>query len=252
MGYLHAGHVALMHTAGEHCSRVVATLFVNPMQFGPREDLQHYPRDIERDKERASEAGCSLLFAPSNDIMYPDGYQTTVSLAKISKGLCGIHRPGHFEGVATVVTKLFNLVQPDLAVFGEKDYQQLALLRQLVKDLDFDISILGHPIVREEDGLAMSSRNANLSPESRKQAVCLYSALRYAKKRIAGGIPLAAAQLRREIMERLASVDTCQVDYVEFVDAKTLSPLDEVRPGDLLALAAVFEGKVRLIDNIIL
>lgn len=181
MGFFHKGHLSLMKTARDTCDKVVTSLFVNPMQFGENEDLDSYPRDQERDCALAQQEGVDVLFVPGSEDIYPKHFQTKISVTKLSQGLCGADRPGHFDGVATVVAKLFNIVNPDVAVFGQKDFQQLALIKQLVKDLNFQIEIIGNPIVREADGLAMSSRNKYLNSEEREVATCLYRAIQKAK-----------------------------------------------------------------------
>lgn len=252
MGYFHEGHLALMRHVAQLCDKTVATIFVNPRQFGPQEDLTNYPRDLQRDAELAGNNGVHLLFSPSPDDIYPQDYQTDVTVKNLSQGLCGTSRPGHFVGVATVVSKLFNLVQPDIAVFGQKDYQQLAVLKRLVMDLNFPVEIISHPIVREADGLAMSSRNKNLSPQSRQNALCLYKALQYAAQKVGEKKQLPARQIIDELSNRLKPIAECEIDYISIVDPATLKEKDIVQSGDLLALAAYFNNKVRLIDNIIL
>jgi pantoate--beta-alanine ligase len=252
MGFFHDGHLALMKEAKRKCDKTVVSIFVNPRQFGPQEDLDKYPRDIERDMELARLAGVDLLFCPAVETMYPEGYQTSVSVSLLSRGLCGASRPGHFDGVATVVAKLFNLVQADIAVFGEKDYQQFTLIRQMVLDLDFPVEVVGHPIVREPDGLAMSSRNKYLSAQERIDAVCLHKALLYATQRIAVQKQITAILLIEELREMLEKTPGCRVDYISIVHSKTLTPKTIAEQGDVLALAVFFNNKVRLIDNIML
>ncbi len=252
MGFFHEGHLALMRKAKSRCDKTVVTVFVNPRQFGPQEDLRHYPRDFEGDVGKARQQGVDLLFSPDPEEMYPQGYQTSVSVAHLSQGLCGASRPGHFDGVATVVAKLFNLVRPDIAVFGQKDYQQLALLQQMNSDLNFGVEIIAHPIVREDDGLAMSSRNKYLTPVQRRNAVCLYAALQHAAACIAEMSSLPASVLAAEVKSKFVGVDDCALDYVAVVDAWSLQPKKTAKRGDVVALAAFFGGKVRLIDNIML
>lgn len=247
MGYLHAGHLALVQRARQECDYVVASIFVNPLQFGPAEDFDRYPRDLERDSALLTEGGCDLLFAPTVDEMYPQKQVTFVEPTLLTEHLCGASRPGHFRGVATVVTKLLHLVEPDRAYFGEKDAQQLAVIRRMVADLNMDVTIVGVPIVREPDGVAMSSRNAYLNPEERKAAVVLSQALSLARELVGGGERDAGAVLgaMRDLIarERLA-----RIDYVSAVDADTLQPVARLGDRVLVALA-VYIGKTRLIDN---
>ncbi len=250
MGYFHEGHLALMRRAKELADKLVVSIFVNPIQFGPQEDFAAYPRDLERDARLAEEVGVDVLFVPDDQEMYPPGYQTFVEVTELSKPLCGAKRPGHFRGVATVVLKLFNIVRPHLAVFGLKDYQQFLVIRQMVKDLNLDVEIIGHPIVREKDGLAMSSRNTYLSPEERQSALCLYQALRLAQEKIKEGNREVAA-LKEELSRFILSHPYTKIDYIEFCDPETLAPVDYINQKTLLALA-VFVGRARLIDNTIL
>ena len=247
MGYFHEGHLALMRRARELADKVVVSIFVNPIQFGPKEDFASYPRDLERDAKLAEEIGVDLLFVPEAEEMYPSGYQTFVEVTELSKPLCGAKRPGHFRGVATVVLKLFNIVRPHLAVFGLKDYQQYLVIRQMVKDLNLDVEIVGHPIVREEDGLAMSSRNTYLTPEERKSATCLYQALVLAERRVREG-EREAQRLKDELSRFILSHPYTRIDYIEFCDPETLAPVEHLEGETLLALA-VFVGRARLIDN---
>ncbi len=251
MGYLHEGHVELLRVGRARADALIFTLFVNPSQFGPREDLSRYPRDEAGDLARAREAGADLAFCPEADAMYPPGYQTWVTVEQLSQPLCGASRPGHFRGVATVVGKLFNLTLPHVAVFGEKDFQQLALIRRMTADLDFGIEIVSVPIVREPDGLAMSSRNAYLSPEERQAALCLSRGLAAARARFAAGErdPVALVAAARSPIE---SEPLAHIDYVELRDAATLESIDaDVARPAVLAMA-VFLGKTRLIDNAVL
>lgn len=252
MGFFHEGHLALMKAAASHADRIVTSIFVNPLQFGPSEDLDQYPRDLDRDTALAEKTGVDLLFIPEAAEMYPKGYQSTITVPQLTQSLCGKSRPGHFDGVATVVTKLFNLVQPDIAVFGRKDYQQLAMIKRMVIDLNFDIEIIGHPIIRESDGLAMSSRNKYLDQKARKDALCLSRGLQHARKKVQQNGSQPADQLIAQVIEFLSSVNSCKVDYVAIVDAETLEDKYMAEPGDVAALAAYFNEKVRLIDNIIL
>jgi pantoate--beta-alanine ligase len=250
MGGLHEGHLSLLREARGRCDLLIMSLFVNPTQFGPNEDLNRYPRDEEGDLKRAEECGVDLVFSPEVASMYPKGFQTSISLSELSKPLCGAGRPGHFEGVATVVTKLFHAALPDLAVFGQKDAQQLAIIRQMVLDLDFGIEIVGAPIVREEDGLAMSSRNAYLSEEERKQALSLYQGLCAARQRYDEGAK-DASTLVGAARSVIGASPLAKIEYLELRDASTLQEVAEVEAPALLAVAAAF-GQTRLIDNIVL
>jgi pantoate--beta-alanine ligase len=250
MGYLHEGHLSLVRLAAARCDHAVISIFVNPTQFGPGEDLDRYPRDLEGDLAKAEAAGAELAYVPEAATVYPPGYQTRVTVPDLAAPLCGASRPAHFGGVATVVTKLLNVVQPDVAVFGQKDYQQLQVVRRLVRDLDLPVEILGGPTVREPDGLAMSSRNAYLSVEDRAQAVCLVAALRQAWQRFDAGERDAAA-LVRAAWDVIAAHAAARIDYVELRDADTLAPVDRVADRAVLALA-VFFGTTRLIDNTVL
>lgn len=250
MGYLHEGHASLMVEARKLAPIVVASIFVNPTQFGVNEDLDSYPRDLERDKKVAAEAGVDVIFAPQAADMYPSGYQSYVNVEELTRHLCGASRPGHFRGVTTVVTKLFNIVMPAVAIFGRKDYQQLAVIRRMVLDLNMDIEIVGMPIVREADGLAMSSRNAKLAPADRVKALCLSRAMAEARKVFREGEQSVAA-LRGEALAVIEAEEGAEVDYLEFRDPDSLDPLAKADEKTLLALA-VRVGGVRLIDNCIL
>ncbi|CAH0299421.1 pantoate--beta-alanine ligase [Pseudomonas mediterranea] len=249
MGNLHSGHVALVTKAAQRADFVVTSIFVNPLQFGAGEDLDKYPRTLAADQEKLLQAGCHLLFAPSVEEMYPDGMagQTRVSVPQLSEGLCGASRPGHFEGVATVVSKLFNMVQPDLAVFGQKDFQQLAVIRALVHDLNLPIQIIGEPTVRAEDGLALSSRNGFLSPEQRAVAPVVYRSL----SSIAEAIRQGQRDFPALVAEQVKQLEAAGMrpDYLEVRHARTLRPaMPEDR--DLVILVAAFLGTTRLIDNL--
>lgn len=249
MGNLHSGHAALVTKAAQRADFVVASIFVNPLQFGAGEDLDKYPRTLAADQERLLQAGCHLLFAPGVEEMYPDGMavQTRVSVPQLSEGLCGASRPGHFEGVATVVSKLFNMVQPDLAVFGEKDYQQLAVIRAMVRDLNMPIQIIGEPTVRAEDGLALSSRNGYLSPEQRAAAPALYRTLSAMAEAIRKGqrdFPALIADGQAQLVAA-----GFRPDYLEVRHALTLRPAI-VDDRDVVVLAAAYMGTTRLIDNL--
>jgi pantoate--beta-alanine ligase len=245
MGALHAGHVALLEEGRRRGDKLVLSIFVNPMQFGPNEDLARYPRDLPGDLAKAAGAGTDVAFVPQPNDIYPAGFQTTIEVRELARGLDGLFRPGHFAGVATVVAKLFNIVQPDLAIFGQKDFQQLAIVRRLVVDLAMGIEIVGLPTVREPDGLAMSSRNAYLSAAERTRALSLARALFAARDRAADGerdaqVLVAGAR---------AALDVDRLDYLELCDAATLVTLVQLdRPAVLLV--AAFVGRTRLIDNI--
>jgi pantoate--beta-alanine ligase len=250
MGYLHAGHLSLVTEAQRRSDLTVASIFVNPLQFGAHEDLDRYPRDVEHDTMLLRQAGTNLLFLPDVQSMYPEGFQTRVLVERVTRGLCGAARPTHFAGVTTVVAKLFNMVKPHVAVFGRKDYQQLVAIRRMVADLNFDIEIVGAPIVREADGLAMSSRNTYLSPAERAAARCLSAALRAAVAEVdhgeTDGLRILAAARRVIANEPLA-----RLEYATLTDPETLEEVSAVRAPTLLALAAHI-GKTRLIDNCIL
>jgi len=225
------------------------SIFVNPTQFGPNEDFDRYPRDLERDLKLAEAAGVDVVFAPSVKEMYPDGYKTYVNVEGITEVLCGKSRPGHFRGVTTIVTKLFNIVEPHRAYFGQKDAQQVAVIKKMVKDLNMNVEIITCPIVREEDGLAMSSRNVYLSPEERKSAVILSKSLMEAEELIKKG-ETDAKKIRKYIIDRIQTEKNAVIDYVEVVNADTLENVDEIKGRVLVALAVKF-GSTRLIDNVI-
>ncbi|SNB45956.1 pantoate--beta-alanine ligase [Geobacter sp. DSM 9736] len=250
MGYLHQGHASLMREARRLSDIVVTSIFVNPTQFGAGEDFDAYPRDMERDKSIAEASGVDIIFAPKASAMYPRGYETYVDVERLTLPLCGASRPGHFRGVTTVVCKLFNIVMPHIALFGEKDFQQLAVIRRMVEDLNMGIEILGMPIVREEDGLAMSSRNAYLSPVQRQEALCLKRALDAVRTSYMSG-ELRVAALRETALAEISKVSSAVVDYAEFCDKHTLDEVLTAGAGTLLALA-VRIGTTRLIDNTIL
>lgn len=247
MGYLHAGHISLVAESRRHTDHTVVSIFVNPMQFGPNDDLERYPRDLEHDSRLLEEAGASLLFLPDAREIYPQGFETYIEVERTAQGLCGASRPGHFRGVATVVTKLFHITRPHVAVFGEKDWQQLAVIRRMVRDLDFGIDIIGGPIVRDADGLALSSRNAYLAPAERRAALCVPRAIEAARQLAADGqrdcLRLLAAA--RRVLSEDASV---RIDYVNLVDPDTLEDIATLDRRALLAVA-VWIGKTRLIDN---
>jgi len=247
MGALHQGHLSLVEAAKASADRVVASIFVNPKQFGPNEDLSRYPRQEAKDAEMLQTAGCHVLFLPSVEEMYPEGFATNVSVSGVSSGLCGDDRPGHFDGVATVVTKLLNMARPDIAIFGEKDFQQLAVIRRFVTDLNMGIEIIGAPIVREADGLAMSSRNAYLTAEQRAIASALPRVLAKVRDQIAGGADVAAAL--EDGAQALLDAGFAQVDYLELRDARSLEPMTALDREARLFVAAKL-GTTRLIDNL--
>ena len=250
MGALHEGHVSLVHLAAKHADRIVVSIFVNPTQFGPHEDFARYPRDEAGDLDRCRAAGVHAVFLPSVREMYPPDATVFVDEAKLSLGLCGAARPGHFRGVLTVVAKLLLIVGPDVAVFGRKDAQQLALIERMVRDLDLPVRILPAPILREPDGLAMSSRNRYLSPDERAHALCLRRALDHAEAAFRGGAT-DAKTLLGELRTQIEATPGTRIDYVEAVDAATLEPVAVLRPNTLVALA-VRVGATRLIDNTVL
>lgn len=250
MGALHEGHLSLVRRARELCDFTVASIFVNPLQFGPQEDFAKYPRAFERDSQLLDAEGVDVVFAPEAEAMYPPATTTYVVVEELSGKLCGRSRPGHFRGVTTVVAKLFHIVEPDFAVFGQKDAAQCAIIRRMVRDLDFDVRIEVGPIVREPDGLAMSSRNAYLSPAERKAAVVLYRSLCRVQALAEGG-ERSAQKLIAAGRGVLAEEPTARLDYFEIVDPDSLDPLEEVSRGALVAVAA-FLGATRLIDNVVL
>src|SRR5215211_1633161 len=250
MGYLHEGHLSLVRRARQDCDHVVVSIFVNPTQFGPTEDLSKYPRDPDRDLSLLQPLGVDLVWMPTPEIMYPDGYQTWVDVETVTRPLEGAMRPGHFRGVTTVVAKLFNAVQPQRAYFGQKDAQQAAVIRQMTRDLNFPIEVVICPIVREPDGLAMSSRNVYLDPEERKAATVLYRALNAARNVYENG-ERQAENLRQMMREVIASEPLAQMQYVSCADYDTLEELKTVAGKSLLSMA-VFLGKTRLIDNFVL
>lgn len=248
MGFLHEGHLSLMREGRRRADVVAVSIFVNPTQFGPREDLSRYPRDFEGDVARCASAGVDVVFAPEPSEMYPPGYETYVEVTEVSRGLCGERRPGHFRGVATIVTRLFTLFRPDVALFGEKDYQQLQVIQALNRDLHLDVDVVGMPTVREADGLAMSSRNAYLSPEERQRALALSRGIRAAQALHRAGT--TSARMLIDAARRELAAAGLREDYVELVDATRLTPLAEVAAGQRARmLVAAFSGTTRLIDN---
>lgn len=250
MGFLHEGHLSLMRQARKGCDLLVVSIFVNPTQFGPNEDLDAYPRDFERDEALCEGEGVDILFYPESDTMYAADASVWVDEEVLSGVLCGESRPGHFRGVCTVVTKLFNLVQPDVSVFGEKDAQQLRIIERMVRDLNVPVNIVRGPIVREPDGLAMSSRNKYLTEEQRRHALCLKQSLDHATDLFGQGMT-ATADLRAAMAYLIGMVPGAEIDYIEFVDDASLAPVEFVKDRVLVALAVKF-GRTRLIDNSVL
>ena len=249
MGYLHEGHKSLIDKAVAQNDKVVVSVFVNPMQFGPTEDLESYPRDMDRDAALCEKAGAALIFHPEPEEMYDDNFSSFVDMNTLTGGLCGKTRPIHFRGVCTVVAKLFNIVTPDRAYFGQKDAQQLAVIRHMVNDLSFGIEIVGCPIIREEDGLAKSSRNTYLSEEERKAALVLSRSLKEGRKLVDVG-EKDAAKVKKAITDIIEKEPLAKIDYVEVVDWNTLEPIEKIE-GPILTAIAVYIGKTRLIDNFI-
>jgi len=250
MGYLHEGHLSLVRESRKSADVTVVSIFVNPLQFGPQEDFRRYPRDPERDAALLEKEGVDILFLPENREMYPEGYRTSVEVAGLQDKLCGRSRPGHFRGVATVVLKLFNIVRPDYAFFGQKDAQQVVILQKMVQDLNADMEIRAMPIIREPDGLAMSSRNAYLSAEERRAALVLSSSLGEARRMFENG-ERAAGPIRERLSSAIAAESLARIDYVEIVDPSSLEPVERI-DGEALVALAVYIGKTRLIDNEIL
>ncbi|MDO7788966.1 pantoate--beta-alanine ligase [Desulforamulus aquiferis] len=250
MGYLHEGHLTLVREARQCCDVVVMSIFVNPTQFGPKEDFGSYPRDLQRDSELAEEAGVDIIFAPEVEEMYPRGFRTSVDVEEITDVLCGAARPGHFRGVATVVTKLFNIVQPDMAFFGQKDYQQVLVIKGLVRDLNINVKIIDVPIARELDGLALSSRNVYLSKSEREAAKVLSRSLAKAQEQVANGVR-DIEKIRELVLSEIESEPLARIDYVEIRSIPDLKDLKVLEDRALLALAVKF-GNTRLIDNKVL
>ena len=250
MGYLHEGHLSLVRIAKELADAVIVTIFVNPKQFGPNEDFTAYPRDMDRDVNLVATVGADCIYTPAPGEMYPEGYQTTVRVNKLTEHLCGISRPSHFEGVTTVVAKLFNATKPHVAVFGEKDFQQLQVIRRMVRDMDMDMDIIGAPIVREPDGLALSSRNKYLSAQERTAALVLSRSLFGIRELCAQG-EHDALKLSQQVWQNISAEPLAKIDYIKVCDLETLEDVSQIRRDAIVALA-VFFGKTRLIDNVIL
>lgn len=249
MGYFHEGHLSLIRAARKQADIVIVSIFVNPLQFGPDEDFERYPRDRKRDEEMAKSEGVDILFCPRTEDMYPDEYSTYVEVERLTENLCGGSRPGHFRGVCTVVLKLFEITKPDIVYFGQKDAQQAFVIKRMIEDLNLDIVMKIMPIVRESDGLAMSSRNVYLSESERKDATILYKSIKLAEE-------LAKVEMRTHIIikkmrELIQSVPSVKIDYISIVDTKTLQDVKEIK-GEVLIAVAIFIGKTRLIDNAII
>jgi pantoate--beta-alanine ligase len=249
MGFFHEGHLSLMREGRKLGDLLIISLFVNPTQFGPSEDFQKYPKDFEKDRKMAEGVGVDVLFAPDASEMYPADHQTIVRVEKVTQELCGRSRPVHFQGVATVVTMLFNIVMPHMAIFGEKDFQQLIMIRQMVKDLCMEIEIIGMPTIREADGLAMSSRNSYLSPKERQAALALYRSLKKAEDLLQKEECLAE-KIQKGMMEIILSEPLVKIDYVQICNASTLEDVHEIK-GEVVIALAVYVGQTRLIDNLV-
>ncbi len=249
MGWFHEGHLALMKEARKRVDKVIVSLFVNPLQFGPNEDLDSYPHDLDRDCVLAEGVGVDLLYAPDTKLMYPNGFSTNVHVRGLTSGLCGGDRPGHFDGVTTVVSKLFNQTLPHVAVFGEKDFQQLAVIRRLVQDLDFPIEIIGHPIVREKNGLAMSSRNSYLKADEMAAALSLSQGIKQAQKLARNKQEVSVQEIRDAVAHEILKHRECGIDYIEVVDKTSLQPCSVVNSQSILLLAVKINSRIRLLDN---
>ncbi|RLB73628.1 MAG: pantoate--beta-alanine ligase [Deltaproteobacteria bacterium] len=247
MGWFHEGHLSLMRKAKEKTDRVITTLFVNPMQFGPSEDLDNYPHDLERDCKLAEDCGVDILFAPEKSSMYSDGFASAVHVEGLTDTLCGASRPGHFDGVTTVLAKLFNQTLPHIAIFGEKDFQQLAVIRRMVKDLDFPIEILGHPIVREASGLAMSSRNTYLKDNEMEAALSLSASISQAKE--FAKEKKSAADIIVAVTKKITKHKECSIDYIEIVNGINLKSCAKIDSKSQILLAVKINNRIRLIDN---
>lgn len=250
MGFLHEGHLSLIRVLRAKCDILVVSIFINPTQFGPNEDYSEYPRDLSRDVALCRKEEVDIIFNPSRDQMYPESYHTFVNVEKISEIMCGASRPGHFQGVTTIVTKLFNITKPHLAIFGEKDYQQLQVIKKLVRDLNIDVKILSAPIVREFDGLALSSRNKYLNKEERKKALVLYQSLQTAKEMVKAG-NRDTLKIKKKIESLFKGIPNTRLDYVEIVDSETLETVEDIS-GSVVVALAVHIGDTRLIDNVYL
>ncbi|MFQ5901271.1 MAG: pantoate--beta-alanine ligase [Thermodesulfobacteriota bacterium] len=250
MGAFHEGHLKLMEEGKKKRNLLIASIFVNPTQFGPGEDYLSYPRDLKNDLKMADQVGVDIVFTPSPEEMYPVGFQTNVTVKEVTQHLCALSRPGHFNGVATVVTKLFNIVIPHVAIFGEKDYQQLVVIKRMVKDLNMDIEIIGMPTVRDKDGLALSSRNRYLDKEEREAAKCLYSSINKGRDLFLSGVR-ASGKIIKEVKKLLEEERLAEIDYVKICDVETLRAIDTIEDKALLALAVKI-GKARLVDNCLL
>ncbi|MFZ1980811.1 MAG: pantoate--beta-alanine ligase [Smithella sp.] len=247
MGYFHEGHLSLMKEAKKMADCLVVSIYVNPTQFGPKEDFSKYPRDLDRDLKMAESVNVDVIFYPPDKEMYPANYQTYVDVAKVTQNLCGMSRPGHFRGVATVCNKLFNIVKPDFAVFGKKDFQQFVTIKRMVDDLNMDIQIVGSPTVRESDGLAMSSRNKYLNKDERKSALTLFKALKLAQKLYSNGEKKSSVIIT-EVEKLIKRASFTAIDYIQICDTRTLKDDDKIKNQSVIALA-VKVGNTRLIDN---
>jgi pantoate--beta-alanine ligase len=250
MGFLHDGHLSLMKIIKPNCDELVVSIFVNPTQFGPGEDFNKYPRDFSRDEELCRNMGVDILFYPSQDEIYDEPYLTFVEVNKLTETMCGLSRPGHFRGVTTIVCKLFNIIKPDIAIFGQKDYQQSLIIKQMVKDLNLDVRIITGPIVREPDGLAMSSRNRYLSKKKRQDALLIYQSLKMAEKKVASK-KYSVEEIKNRMLEKIQAGSSTRIDYIAIVDPETLEPLEKIQAHMLIAMA-VYVGKTRLIDNVLI
>lgn len=251
MGWFHEGHLSLMRKAKNVADSVITSLFVNPMQFGPTEDFDNYPHDLERDKKLAAGVGVDFLYVPEKGRMYPKDFSTSVHVEGLTKGLCGASRPDHFDGVTTVVAKLFNQTLPHFAVFGQKDFQQLAVIRQMVRDLDFPIEIIGHPIVREASGLAMSSRNTYLKDEDKEAGLSLSRGIAYARE-LAADHSTTVKEIKNSVRQLIEKHRECEVDYIEIVNAISLTACDAIDADSVILLAVKINNYIRLIDNSLL
>lgn len=248
MGYFHEGHLSLIRLAKRKSDVLVVSVFVNPTQFGPKEDFKRYPRDLKRDKRLLEKLGCDYLFCPETKDMYPEGYETYIEIENSARILEGAFRPGHFKGVTTIVAKLFNIVLPDIAIFGQKDFQQAVVIKRMVKDLNFPVKIVVAPTIREKSGLALSSRNSYLSKEEKKQALVLYQSLNLAKKMIKAG-ERDARKIKDKMRKLILNKPKAKIDYISIDDSENLEPLKKLK-GNVLISLAVKIGKTRLIDNI--